>query len=84
MLDVAALTVLEGRLEVAAQDRSAAHGRRLRDVLALQQVLTGAGVGHGASAQLALLEQTSEQAASMLITQAEVLAGLPGEQEAVD
>ncbi|MCW2614398.1 MAG: hypothetical protein JWN08_1392, partial [Frankiales bacterium] len=83
-LDVGALTDAEGLLEVAALDRCAAHGRRLRLVLQLHAVLSAAGGGLGTSSQLALVEQTSEQAAQFLLCQAELLAGLPGGLEAVE
>ena len=84
VLDVAALTRVELRLEVAAVERCAGHGRRLRDVLELDRVLTRAGVSFGASAHLALVEQSSELTAGLLLAQAYLLAGLPGGLEALD
>ncbi|MCW2613367.1 MAG: hypothetical protein JWN08_361 [Frankiales bacterium] len=83
-LDVGAMSAVEGLLEVAALERCAAHGRRLRLALRLQAVLSAAGAGWGASSQLALVEQSSEQAAQLLLAQAELLAGLPGGLEAVE
>ena len=77
-LDVGALNAVEGRLEVSHLDDCAAHGRLLRDVLDLHQVLTAAGAGLGTTAQLALLRQVSEHAAHALLTQALLLASLPG------
>ena len=84
MLDVAALTTLEGRLEVLALDRCAGHAARVRTVLALHTVFTKAGVRESTSATLALLEQSSEQAAGNLLEQAMLLSDLPGGLEAVE
>lgn len=83
-LDVVALGAVEVRLEVAATSRSAAHGQRLRDALCLHALLSSAGAGLGTTAHLALVEQVSEHAATALLSQAELLAGLPGGLEAVD
>ena len=84
VLDVAALAQVEDRLEAAVRERSAAHGRRLRDVLALHRVLGAAGAGLATVAHVALLEQTSELAAGSLLCQAQVLASLPVALDAVD
>ena len=84
VLDVPALDRVEVRLQVAVVERCAAHGRRLRDALELDRVLTAAGVSFGTSAHLALVEQTSELTAGLLLEQAQVLAALPGGLEALD
>lgn len=84
VLDVAVLTVLEGRVEVLALDRCAAHGARLRTVLELHAVFTRAGVREATTATVALLEQSSEHAAGTLLDQALLLSGLPGGLEAVE
>ncbi|MCW2613025.1 MAG: hypothetical protein JWN08_19, partial [Frankiales bacterium] len=84
MLDVGAMADAEGLIERLALDRCAAHGRRLRAALRLHAVLSAAGAGLGTASQLALVEQTSEQAAQLLLAQAELLAGLPGGLEAVE
>ncbi|MBC7680013.1 MAG: hypothetical protein H7233_13660, partial [Pseudorhodobacter sp.] len=83
VLDVAVLTALEGRLEVLALDRCAAHATRLRAVLALHAVFTKAGMPEATTATLALLGQTSEHAPSALLDQALLLSGLPGGLAAV-
>ncbi len=84
VLDVAALNGFEDRLEVMAADRCAAHAARLRVVLGLHAVFVAAGCRESTTAQLALLEQTSEHAAAGLIDQAVLLSALPGGMEAVD
>ena len=84
VLDVAALGQVEARIEAAVWDRSAAHGRRLRDVLALHRVFCAAGAGLATVAHVALLEQTSELAAGALLCQAQVLSSLPEALDAVD
>lgn len=83
-LDVAVMSAVEGLLECEAVERAAAHGRRLRLVLRLEAVLAAAGAQLGTAAQLALLEQTSEQAAAAVLAQAQLLAGLPGGLDAVE
>ena len=45
VLDVAALAGVEARFEAALWERSAAHGRRLRDVLTLHRVMCAGGSG---------------------------------------
>ena len=45
VLDVAALEGVEARFEAALWERSAAHGRRLRDVLTLHRVMCAGGSG---------------------------------------
>ena len=84
VLDVAALAGVEARFEAALWERSAAHGRRLRDVLTLHRVMCAGGSGLATVAHVALLEQTSELAAGSLLCQAQVLASLPEALDAVD
>ena len=54
-LDVAALNSCEGRVELLALDRCAAHGARLRTVLALHAIFVVAGCRESTTAQQAVL-----------------------------
>lgn len=83
-LDVGALDAVMTRLEVSAVDACAAHGRLLRDALELHRVLSAAGAALSSAPELALLRQSSEQAAQALLGEAPLLRDLPGALEALD
>ena len=83
-LDVGALDAVEARLEVSAVEDCARHGRLLRDVLELHDVLSAAGAGLSTTAQAALLRQVSEQTAQGWLLAGQLLRSLPGGLEALD
>jgi len=84
VLDVGALDAVEARLEQHEVTRSAAHAALLCDVLELHRVHTAGGCGLATVAQVALLTRSSEFRAGALLTEAQLLAGLPGALKALD
>jgi hypothetical protein len=82
-LDVGALTAVETRLEARLAARGAMHVGDLQDALEVHRLYADAGMALSAVSHLGLLLRCSEQRASELLADAQVLVALPGAFEAI-
>jgi hypothetical protein len=82
-LDVSAVNAVAAGFERRQAARGAAHVEDLRGALELHRLYSAASLALGATSELALVLRCSELKASQLLSDAQVLAGLPGAFDAL-